>query len=98
MIQQQNSISNLAPIVLFVYNRPLHTHQTFEALQKNELAEQRDLIIYSDAPRNDQARAQVQEVRDYLKTISGFKSIIAIERDENLGLAKSIINRNPKGQ
>jgi len=29
---------NLAPIVLFVYNRPDHTRQTVEALQKNELA------------------------------------------------------------
>ncbi len=29
---------NLVPIVLFVYNRPNHTRQTIEALQKNELA------------------------------------------------------------
>jgi hypothetical protein len=28
----------LAPIVLFTYNRPWHTRQTIEALQKNELA------------------------------------------------------------
>ena len=30
--------NNLAPIVLFVYNRPDHTRQTVEALQKNEFA------------------------------------------------------------
>ena len=28
---------NLAPIVLFVYNRLDHTKQTIEALQKNEI-------------------------------------------------------------
>lgn len=28
----------LAPILLFVYNRPWHTMQTVEALQRNELA------------------------------------------------------------
>jgi hypothetical protein len=84
--------ANLAPILLFVYNRPWHTQQTLEALQKNELADQSDLIIYSDAPKNDQAWSQVQEVRDYLKTISGFKSIQIIEREENWGLAKSIIS------
>jgi hypothetical protein len=33
---------DLAPVVLFVYNRPKHTIQTLEALRKNELAEQTD--------------------------------------------------------
>lgn len=89
--QQKSSISNFAPIVLFVYNRPWHTQQTVEALLKNECAKQSDLIIYSDAPKNDQVHSQVQEVRNYLKTISGFKSIKIIEREDNWGLAKSII-------
>jgi hypothetical protein len=82
----------LAPIVLFVYNRPWHTLQTVEALQKNNLADQSDLIIYSDASKNDQSRFQVQEVRDYLKTIIGFKSVRIIERDNNWGLASSVID------
>jgi len=89
--QQPHSTSSLAPIVLFVYNRPWHTQKTVEALKKNELAEQSDLIIYADAPKNDQAGSKVQEVRSYLKTISGFKSIKIVEREENWGLAKSII-------
>lgn len=42
----------LAPIVLFVYNRPWHTKQTVEALQKNELAKESDLFIYSDEVTN----------------------------------------------
>ena len=32
---------NLSQIVLFVYNRLDHTKQTIEALQKNELANQK---------------------------------------------------------
>lgn len=86
-----NPLNDLAPIVLFVYNRPWHTEQTINALKINELAEQSELIVFSDAPKNDQAWSQVQEVRDYLKTITGFKSIKIIEREENWGLAKSII-------
>ena len=43
---------NLAPIVLFVYNRPWHTKQTVEALQKNELAKDSELFIYSDEAKN----------------------------------------------
>ena len=69
----------LSPIILFTYNRPWHTRQTVEALQKNILAIQSDLIIYSDAPKNGTVANEVQQVRDYLKTISGFKSIKIIE-------------------
>lgn len=85
-------INTLAPITLFVYNRPWHTRKTIEALQKNELADQSDLIIYSDAPKNDQAWTSVQEVRDYIKTVDGFKSVKIIERDKNWGLATNIID------
>lgn len=84
-------IKKIAPIVLFVYNRPWHTRQTVESLQKNVLANQSDLIIFSDAAKTIEANPQVQEVRDYLKTIGGFNSVSIVEREENFGLAKSII-------
>lgn len=83
---------NLAPIVLFVYNRPDHTRQTVEALQKNELAEQSELFIYSDEAKNDDARGNVDEVREYIDTIEGFKKVTIIKREKNWGLADSIID------
>jgi hypothetical protein len=83
---------NKAPIALFVYNRPLHTRQTVEALQKNELAAESDLFIFSDAPKNPEVSPAVQEVREYIRSIGGFKSISIVEREENLGLANSIID------
>lgn len=82
----------LAPIVLFVYNRPWHTRQTVEALQKNALASRSELFIYSDAPKNEDAEKSVKEVRDYITTIYGFKKVTIIERDKNWGLADSIID------
>ena len=81
-----------APIILFVYNRPWHTQQTIEALQKNELARQSDLIVYSDAAKNDEAKKSVEEVREIVRNITGFKQITVIERDRNWGLADSIID------
>jgi len=81
-----------APIALFVYSRPWHTRQTVEALQKNALAECSDLFIFADAPKKPEAVAAVQEVREYIKTVEGFKSVSIVERDENFGLANSIIN------
>jgi hypothetical protein len=82
----------LAPIVLFVYNRPWHTQQTIEALQKNELASKSELFIFSDAAKNDSAIDKVKEVRNYIKNIDGFKKITNIEREKNWGLANSIID------
>jgi hypothetical protein len=86
---------NLSPIVLFTYNRLYHTKQTIEALSKNELANESELIIYSDGAKNKEVKEKVQEVRQYLKTIqnlNAFKSVTIIEREENWGLANSIID------
>jgi len=84
-------MTELAPIVLFVYNRLNHTRQTVEALQKNELAAQSELFIFSDGAKSKKDEILVREVREYLKNIHGFKKTTIIEQEENLGLAKSII-------
>lgn len=81
-----------APIVLFVYNRLTHTHRTVDALLKNGLAKESDLIIYSDAPKKPEAADAVHEVREYIRTITGFHSVSIVERDRNYGLANSIID------
>ena len=85
-------IENLAPIVLFTYNRLEHTKKTIEALQQNVFAKDSRLFIYSDAPKNETAVEVVQQVRDYLHTVNGFKEITIIERDRNWGLAENIID------
>jgi len=83
---------NLAPIVLFVYNRPWHTKQTVEALQKNELAKESELFIYSDEAKNEDTRKSVDVVREYIDKIDGFKKVTVIKREENWGLANTIID------
>ena len=83
---------NLAPIVLFTYNRPWHLRQTVEALQKNELAADSELLIFSDGPKTDSDIYKVEEVRKYIKTIDSFKDITIVERDKNWGLADNIID------
>ena len=84
-------ISTLAPIVLFVFARPDHTRLTLKALASNELAEQSDLIIYSDAARNENEEIKIRDVRKIIKSASGFRSITVIERESNYGLARNII-------
>ena len=84
-------MNNLAPIVIFSYNRPYHLSQTVESLLANPLANESDLYIYSDGPKDENKVAQVEEVRSYIKNISGFKSINYKFRNKNLGLSQSII-------
>ena len=86
------TLSKLAPIVLFTYNRPNHLSQTINSLKKNLLANESNLYIYSDGPKNNQDANLVSLVREYIKSIDGFKSINIIERDKNWGLANNIIN------
>lgn len=80
------------PIILFVYNRLSHTMRTVEALQKNYGSDKSTLYIFSDGPKNDTDSQQVELVRNYLKSINGFDTVIVTERQQNLGLAQSIIS------
>ena len=60
-------------------------------LKKNKLADQSDLIIYSDGPKNYDNRSKVIEIRDNLRTVDGFNSLRIIERKKNFGLAVNIV-------
>jgi hypothetical protein len=85
-------VSDLAPIILFVYNRPAHTRRTLAALAANPLAIESDLIIYADGPKKPEHQTSVDAVRDLVRGTSGFKSVDIVERATNLGLANSIIS------
>jgi len=85
-------MQELAPIVLFVYNRPSHTKKTIEALKNNELAGESDLFIFADNTIDDKNKESVDSVRSFVKTIDGFKTVSIVERETNFGLAKNVIS------
>ena len=83
-----------APIILFVYNRPRHTQQTVEALQKNDWATESELFIFADGPKinaTNEQKEKIRQVREYIHNISGFKSVTICEKEINCGLANSVI-------
>jgi hypothetical protein len=90
--QVQEPQNQYAPIALFAYNRPWHFRQTVEALLKNKEAADSDLFVFSDGAKNKGDSNSVTQVRQYLQTITGFKSISVVERLHNFGLGKSIID------
>lgn len=81
----------LAPIALFVYNRPMHTRKTLTALEANALAEQSEIYIFSDGAKTAEDIEAVNQVRSIIREPWKFKHIYIIERSQNKGLADSII-------
>jgi putative methyltransferase (TIGR04325 family) len=84
----------LAPIILFVYNRPKHTAETLKALSENELASQSTLYIYADGPKAGASAttlADINSTRDIIKSTQWCKEVFIIARDENYSLQRSVI-------
>lgn len=84
-------MKDTAPIVLFVYDRPEHTQRAVDALRANSLASASDLVVFSDGPRTEEDLSRVLRVRQFVKTIDGFRNVAIYERGPNLGLAGSVI-------
>jgi len=80
-----------APIIIFTYNRLDSLTHSINSLLHNTGASETNIIIYSDSWKNDKSKLDVLKVRKYLHTIHGFKSVEIIERSQNFGLAKNII-------
>jgi hypothetical protein len=80
------------PIALFCFKRLDTLIACIESLKLCQEAIHSDLIIFSDASRNDEELQKVDEVRFFLKNIVGFKSIQAIKRPQNFGVKYNIIS------
>lgn len=84
----------LAPIIIFVYNRPEHTVKTIESLSKNYMAKESEVYIFSDSAKNDNSVSTVMLVREYIDSLqykSYFKSVHIEKNLSNKGLANSVI-------
>ena len=80
-----------APIALFTYNRADHTRKAVESLLLNAEAKDSDLFIFSDGPKNEKTVRGVADNREYIHTVTGFKTVTIVEREKNWGLANSLI-------
>jgi hypothetical protein len=85
---------DVAPIILFVYNRPWHTRQTLQALALNKRASDSVLYIYADGPKENASEEdlkKIKETRAVLKETNWCKEVIIREGIKNKGLANSVI-------
>ncbi len=86
---------DLAPVVLFIYNRPLHTRQTLEALKKNVLADRSVLYVFADGPKENAGTADlnlIAQTRRIIKESCWCKEVFLIEREKNMNLEDNVID------
>lgn len=81
-----------SPIILVCYKRVDTVQRCVAALQKCAESKFSDLIIVADAPAKKTDIERVNAVREFLPTITGFKSIEIILREKNLGVDYNIIH------
>lgn len=83
-----------APIVIFAFNRLNSLKACVAALQKNTEALDSDLVVWVDGPRPHKhgEKEKVDSVRNYVKTISGFRSVTYHFSEVNKKLGPSIID------
>jgi hypothetical protein len=85
---------SLAPIVLFVYNRPDMVQKTLSCLKRNTLAAQSEMFIFSDGPKENASPEQlhkIKQTREVIKREKWCEKVHIIEREKNKGLANSVI-------
>lgn len=85
--------NDLAPIIIFAFNRLNALKHTVQSLLLNEEAKKSDVYIFVDGPRFNKKgeKEKVLAVQEYIKSIQGFKSIKYFFSETNKGLGTSII-------
>ncbi len=79
-----------APIIIFAYNRASHLRRLINSLLLNPESADSDLYIFADGARHT-PDPKVEEVRQLIRQISGFRTINIRIREQNIGLARNII-------
>ncbi len=86
-------MKQLAPIIYFAFNRPIHTRKTLEALSNDKLAQQSALWIFVDGPKENATQTQKDKIAGVINIVNEkkwCKAVNIIIAPINKGLIKSI--------
>ena len=83
--------ATVTPIALFVFKRTEHTLRTLQALAVNPQFYECPLYIFCDGARRETEAATVEATREVVRNFPHPNKFI-VEREKNLGLAKSVID------
>lgn len=88
----QSSLPKRTPVALFTYNRPKHTSRVIETLSRCARFDECRLHIYCDGPNSLDQTAAVEASRRVVRDRAGRLDAKVIERETNVGLARSIVD------
>ncbi|MHB8206952.1 hypothetical protein [Mucilaginibacter sp.] len=92
----ESSIDNdLAPVILFIYNRPHHAKKTLAALSQNLLADKSVLYVFADGPKEnatDEDLSLIMQAREVVSEKQWCKEVILVAREKNMNLEDNIID------
>lgn len=83
---QNNTNYNFAPIIVPTLNRYTHFKRLVHSLTCCHNVDKTDLIIGLDYPPSDIYYDGWKSIKEYIKLISGFRSVIVLEAKQNLGV------------
>lgn len=87
---------DFAPVLVSVYDRKKHLENCINSLKNNYYAKDTILYIVSDNASTEESKKLVTDIRNYIKTISGFKEVRYLFNKTNLGSCKSLGNARKK--
>lgn len=93
MSSEVNNIQcgDMAPVALFIYKRANHTKELIESLRRCDGFNDTKVYVYADGPRSEHDVRDVMNTREVARAMLGNHAHY-IERNENMGLANSIIH------
>ncbi len=88
-------MTSLAPIILFVYNRPKHTLRCLESLENNDLASDSILYIFCDGAKHNASKSDIENIEKVQEIIlqkQWCREVIIKKQEHNIGLRNSVIH------
>lgn len=85
-------MNNFAPVLIPTLNRHVHFKRCVESLALCIHANKTDLFIALDYPLNESHWEGYRIIKEYLPSITGFKSVTVFERNTNFGVRKNLID------
>ncbi|MCC6483665.1 MAG: glycosyltransferase family 2 protein [Armatimonadetes bacterium] len=79
------------PLALFTYNRPQYTRSAMEALARCRRLEECEVFVFCDGPKTLEHASAVEESRRAAHELAPAVNATVVERPENFGLARSIV-------
>ena len=86
---QEHGDSFYAPVVIPTLNRYVHLKRCVDSLAKCTGADKTILVISLDYPPSENYFEGYNRIKDYLPTIQGFRDVVVLEAEYNLGTVKN---------